>query len=380
MGLQEEIASQSVQIRTDSYSMSIGELLNLYRDEELDVHPEFQRVYRWTPLQKSRLIESLLLGIPIPPIFVAQRKSGKWDVVDGVQRLSTIFQFVGALKQRDGTDFEPLVLEGTKFLPSLAGKSWRGDDPFSKSQQLYIKRAKLDVKIVLKESDDKAKYELFMRLNTGGSVPSAQEIRNCLMVMAYPETYDWIKSLSDAPNFRHTLSLSDRNVDEQYHMELATRFLTFRRLPEDQLSGVGDIGDFLNDHLEPLHNMSVDQKAAEERAFSETFRLINNALEDDAFTRFDAEKKRFTGGFSISAFEVVAMGIGFGVRTDGKPNTLHGLKKKVEDMWSNDVFINNSGSGVRASVRIPKLVPLGRRIFANGENPQPGQPARRTRR
>jgi hypothetical protein len=71
MALQDEILSQSVQIKTDSYAMSIGELLNLYRDQELDVHPEFQRVFRWTDIQKSRLIESILLGIPIPPIFVA---------------------------------------------------------------------------------------------------------------------------------------------------------------------------------------------------------------------------------------------------------------------------------------------------------------------
>jgi hypothetical protein len=380
MGLQEEIASQSVQIKTDSYSMSIGELLNLYRDDELDVHPEFQRVYRWTPIQKSRLIESLLLGIPIPPIFVAQRRDGIWDVVDGVQRLSTIFQFMGALKERDGTSIEALVLEGTKFLPSLKGKSWRGDDPFTKSQQLYIKRAKIDVKIVLKESDDKAKYELFMRLNTGGSVPSPQEVRNCLMVMAYPETYEWIRALSDIPDFRQTLSLSDRNMKEQYHMELATRFLTFRKLPEDRLSTVGDIGDFLNDHLESLHAMSTEQKQAEERAFRETFRLIDAALEDDAFTRFDSAKGRFTGGFSISAFEVLALGVGFGVHTDGRNNVAPGIKEKVQRVWSDPVFEQYSGSGVRASVRIPKLVPLGRRIFADGTNPQSGRTTRRASR
>jgi uncharacterized protein with ParB-like and HNH nuclease domain len=102
MALQDEIAKQSSTIKTDSYSMSIGELLNLYRDEELDIHPEFQRIYRWTDTQKTRLIESLLLGIPIPPVFVAQRHDGVWDVVDGVQRLSTIFQFIGELKDDNG--------------------------------------------------------------------------------------------------------------------------------------------------------------------------------------------------------------------------------------------------------------------------------------
>lgn len=376
MSLQNEILAKSAQIKTDSYPMSIGELVNLYRDHELDVHPEFQRVYRWTESQKTRLIESILLGIPIPPIFVAQRRDGVWDVVDGVQRLSTIFQFMAELKDRAGETIEPLVLQGTKFLPSLQGKSWSGADPFTRDQQLYIKRAKIDVNIVLKESDDKAKYELFMRLNTGGSVLSPQEVRNCLMIMAYPETYDWIRALSETPDFVKTISLSDRAMQEQYHMELVTRFLTFRKLPEDKLSTVGDIGDFLNDHLESLHAMSKKQKQVEELAFRNTFQLIYKELEDDAFTRFDKSKDRFLGGFLISAFEVVALGLGYSIHADGRDNAVHGLRERVKGIWSNPEFSDYSGSGVRASIRIPKIVPLGRKTFVNGSNPQPKRPAK----
>ena len=68
------------EISSDNISMSIGEILNLYKDNELDIHPEFQRVFRWLPEQKSRLIESLLLGIPLPPIYVATDELGKWEV------------------------------------------------------------------------------------------------------------------------------------------------------------------------------------------------------------------------------------------------------------------------------------------------------------
>jgi hypothetical protein len=284
---------------------------------------------------------------------------------------------MGELKERDGTTIAPLVLEGTKFLPSLKGKSWKGDNPFTRNQQLYIKRAKIDVKIVLKESDEKAKYELFMRLNTGGSVPSPQEVRNCLMVMAYPATYEWIRALSDIPEFVRTISLSDRAMQEQYHMELATRFLTFRKLPETALATVGDIGDFLNDHLETFHTMTQAQKTVEELAFRETFRVIDTELEDRAFTRFDTSKNRFSGGFLISAFEVIALGIGFGIHTDGRTNAIHGLNEKVRGIWSNTGFTEYSGSGVRASVRIPKIVPLGRKLFANGSNSESKRPARR---
>ncbi|MFV4889500.1 DUF262 domain-containing protein [Acinetobacter baumannii] len=72
--LQEQIENARMQVHTDSYPMSIGELVNLYDDGELDIHPEFQRLYRWSDEQKSKLIESILLGIPLPSIFVAQRK------------------------------------------------------------------------------------------------------------------------------------------------------------------------------------------------------------------------------------------------------------------------------------------------------------------
>ena len=129
------------------YPVSIGEWISLYERNELDIHPEFQRFFRWSPKQKSRLIESILLGIPIPPIFVAQRPDGVWDVVDGLQRLSTILQFVGILKQEDGTLVGPLTLESTKYLPSLGGHRW--DDPESPeaslttAQRLIIKRRKL---------------------------------------------------------------------------------------------------------------------------------------------------------------------------------------------------------------------------------------------
>lgn len=364
MGLQEEILAKSKQIKTDSYPMSIGELANLYRDDELDVHPEFQRWFRWSPSQKTRLIESILLGIPMPPVFVAQRTDGVWDVVDGVQRLSTILQFMGIYKDDRGKLVKPLVLEKTKFLPSLDGKTWNGPNSFDREQQLYIKRAKIDVNIVLKESDDASKYELFMRLNTGGSALSPQEVRNCLMVMAYPDTYKWISSLASHGAFVSATALSERLILEQYPMELATRFLVFRKLPDKELSNVGDIGDFLNDKLIALNTLTAKQREVEERAFRSTFDLIHGHLRDDAFTRYDASSKRFLGSFSISGFEAIALGVGFNTTANGSLPPIKDFMKKVQSVWSNQVFVKNSGSGIRASTRIPKILPMGRKMFA----------------
>ena len=129
MGLDQEIRDRSAEVHSDGYSMSIGEIVNLYRDGELDIHPEFQRFYRWSAEQKSRLIESILLGIPLPSIFVSQREDGVWDVVDGLQRLSTILELIGELRNENGDRLPALTLTRTKYLPSLEGMEWKSENP-----------------------------------------------------------------------------------------------------------------------------------------------------------------------------------------------------------------------------------------------------------
>src|ERR1017187_9529736 len=100
--------------------MSIGAIINLYRAGELTINPQFQRLFRWEPEQKTRFIESILLGIPVPPIFVYTDQRGTWELIDGLQRLSTIFQFVGELRPPPGQEKGgPLMLSGTNFLPDL---------------------------------------------------------------------------------------------------------------------------------------------------------------------------------------------------------------------------------------------------------------------
>ena len=103
--LRKELKEARKFIKTDSYSMSIGEIINLYRDKELILNPAFQRLFRWNDEQKTKFIESILIGIPIPQIFVAQQAGGIWSIVDGVQRISTLLQLTGNLDYK-----EPLIL------------------------------------------------------------------------------------------------------------------------------------------------------------------------------------------------------------------------------------------------------------------------------
>src|SRR5271167_2728238 len=129
--LLDEINKAQRLVRTDAYQMSIGEIVSMYDSDEIIVDPEFQRLCRWNISQKSRLIESLLLGIPLPSIFVFEKEDGKWELIDGLQRMSTILEFMGQLKSPDGGKVPPSILEGTKYLPSLHSVVWEVSDQIS---------------------------------------------------------------------------------------------------------------------------------------------------------------------------------------------------------------------------------------------------------
>ena len=108
--LGKQISDERQHIAADRMDISIGELVNMYEQQELIIHPEYQRLFRWTDTQKTALIESILLGIPIPPIFVAEDENGVWEVVDGLQRLSTIVSFFGKLRA-DNLKNEPNLFD-----------------------------------------------------------------------------------------------------------------------------------------------------------------------------------------------------------------------------------------------------------------------------
>lgn len=365
MKLLNEIDIRRREIRTDGYAMSIGEWVSLYEKKELDIHPEFQRFFRWSDTQKTNLIESILLGIPLPPIFVSQQQNGIWDVVDGLQRLSTIFQLIGILKDEKNKPVPPLVLRGTKYLPSLEDMEWectKLDHSLPQELQLAIKRSKLSVSIILKESDQNAKFDLFQRLNTGGSELSPQEVRNCLLLMINKKMFDWFRTLSQYQSFKDVIALSDRPIEQSYDLELALRFMVLHEIDGDGLQKIGDVGEFLTEKMTAMAQAKRFPYKENEDIFKRTFDLLASTVNQDAFKRYNKTKKRHEGGFLLSQYEVVAMGIAYCIKNK-KAITAENVKKKIKLIWSDKRYTDFSSSGINASRRLPKLIPLGRSIF-----------------
>jgi Protein of unknown function DUF262 len=371
MSLQTEIDQRSREIHTDGYPMSVGEVISMYNSDELNIHPEFQRFFRWTDQQKSRLIESILLGIPIPSIFVAQTDEGIWDVIDGLQRLSTILEFIGDLKDENGGSVPASVLLATEYLPSLQGKYWDNpedvENSFTNAQRLDVKRSKLDMKIVKKQSDQNAKYDLFQRLNTGGSRLSDQEVRNCLLIMLNRDFYYWLRQVQHTPSFQDVVALSDRQQDEQYDAELVLRFFACKNATEDQLRAMVDMDEFLTSQMRDFATGGEFDPAAEQRIFIDTFTILAESIGPGVFTRFDIARQRVLGGFSVAAFEAIAVGVGSNIAAwleaeagDFRRNL---LLERIDRLRADRTFRERTGSGIGASTRVPVIVPLAKRLF-----------------
>lgn len=364
MTIIDEVETARQDIRTDDYPMSIGEWISIYESGELDIHPEFQRFYRWSEQQKSDLIESILLGIPLPPIFVSQRKDGVWDVIDGLQRLSTLFQFVGILTDDQNNAVAPLKLRETLYLPSLKDKLWNSDDPDAEipdELKRTIKRAKIHVSIVLKESDENTKYDLFQRLNTGGSQLSPQEVRNCILVMVNKDFYLWLNELTRSDQFQETLSLSDKPLAEAYDTEQALRFLILEKATEDELASVGDVGVYLNTKMVEIAKDKTFDRNGWTKLFNETFDCLQNHMSDKAFKRFSVVKNRHEGGFLVSQFEAVACGVAWNLE---KGTLRTDIADAIAGIWSEPDFTDWTGAGVTAARRLRRIIPFARQHFS----------------
>jgi hypothetical protein len=380
MPLKEQISDRAREIRTDGYSMSIGEVITLCNDGDIDIHPEFQRIFRWKPTQKSRLIESILLGIPIPPIFVSQREDGVWDVIDGVQRLSTVLEFTGNYEDEDGLRKPGFVLEAGEYLEEMEGYSWdqiasaasndeHGDEPnesgetadnrsFDDVLRRDFKRAKLEFRIITKGSDASAKYDLFQRLNSG-SVLSPQEARNCLMVMINRDMFVLVQSLASQAPFTASAQLSERQEEQAYRDELVLRYFSQRDFRGADTELREEYGEYLTNWMRKKAD-SGGLSTLDVEEFNESFRLLVAAVGDDAFRRWDGD--RHTGPFSISGYEFITSGLAHNLEY-WKLQTPELLAARIRQVWSDNFFKNWSGTGMSPRRRVPRLVNRARVFF-----------------
>jgi hypothetical protein len=270
-----------------------------------------QRLFRWSAAKQSQFIESLILEMPIPPVFVIEIEEGEWELIDGLQRISSYLHFRGKLA---GPELEPpigkgdvLRLEECDIVPELNDLTY---DDLPTALQIRLKRSFLRVEVVRRETDARFRYYMFKRLNTGGEALSEQEVRNCTIRLLGDKFNDFIQGKSQDPNFLECIdSLNEENRRRMGHVELVLRFFAFHV----NFDGFRhDVGPFMTEFMERVTDTESDghiafDYTAQERVFDRTFSVLQQTLADNTCKRWLGSK--FGGGFSNHHFEAFALGV-----------------------------------------------------------------------
>ncbi|GHN03005.1 hypothetical protein WSM22_44940 [Cytophagales bacterium WSM2-2] len=305
------VEEKSKNVHTSSLDLSFNEILDMKNMDELNISPDFQRLFRWSEGSRSRFIESLLLEMPVPPIYVVEEDEGKYLLIDGLQRISSYLHFRGKL---DAPHLETPVKTGDKLtltdcdiVKELNGKTF---DDLGTALQIRLKRAFVRVEVVRKGSDSHFKYHMFKRLNTGGEILSQQQVRNCTIRLLNPAFIDFINELSKNPDFETcTLHLTDEQHLAAFDKELILRFFA---LKNNRPAFKHDIADFLTEFMEAVSdpNINVEFNYEEEKKiFEKTFKVLTHSLKEKAFGPANKLRNKITAAFGVLQFESITLGI-----------------------------------------------------------------------
>jgi hypothetical protein len=352
--LQTQIEEQRNLLSTDRLDLSFGEIMRMYQDGDIIIRPAFQRYFRWDEEQRTRFIESILLGIPIPPIFVAADGKGVWELVDGLQRVSTMLSFFGVLKSEDeGLKGKNnwFLIQGDK-VPALEGFTYETMPELFKRS---LKRATCRVEILNWNSSYDMRFELFRRLNTGGSLLTEQEIRNCIYRDISTKFNDFLKRISENKDFLELISLEDEKIEQLYHEELALRFVSLYENRANVKTGLAHhMTDFMKKSLE---NGNFDYTKYE-TIFSNVFSLLK-PLGKEIFRR--------RGRLITTIYDIVTIGVAENY-DDYKYHPPQIITEKIEQNKDsiNVIIKSSSGNGQRS--RIVERLDEAQRIFGNKDN------------
>ncbi len=309
--LEEEITKARNSLKTEKMDMSFGELISMYENNELIISPEFQRLFRWDREKKTKFIESLLLGIPIPAIFVAEvPETGQWEVVDGLQRLSTVFSFFGILqenkeKQEQQESKNNWCLEKGKFIKSFDGKNHKN---LPTKYNINIRRSSCRVEVIKWDSDVDIRYEIFHRLNSLGAPLSDQELRNCIFRPKSNKFNDLLKKLSDRQEFKDLVSPTQKQIDQLYLEELVLRYFSLLDAIDDAENKINEtISSYMTNYMEHIGNDSNFNFQEKEQQFTSLINLLSQ-LDKQVFR---GGKEDARGPFSTTLYDVIMVGISF---------------------------------------------------------------------
>jgi hypothetical protein len=361
-----QVEKERHHVVVDVYSATLNELMEQYTRGDLKIDPAYQRAFRWSIPQQTRYIESLLLNIPTPPFFFAETKDGKFEIIDGLQRFSTIIKFFAA--EIRGTDLEasdspenqnnieiPSLLTESPILKDLKGES-RASLPDTLVRTLRYARAQ--VMLLKKESSPLARFHVFTRLNRAGSSLSNQEIRNCSARLTNPEWADKLLELAELPVIIEAMRLSEKDLKSMGVAENLLRLLAFSNFkPNTQR-----VEEFLDDAMYKASTGILKFGKTHEKKLINTFEVLASEFSGGEAFRFYKDGE-FKGAFSTNLYDIIACGVYKNIDTVSK-RPRGWLKRKIIELNNNADAISLTGAGSNAKSKMLGRVNLGESWFA----------------
>ena len=318
---------ESNEIRTETVGFSFGEILSLHLANEIIISPEYQRLFRWTVEQRSRLIESILLKLPIPPIFLIENGNGVLELIDGLQRTSSVLQFL----DHKAIEQDELVLQGCDILKDINGMKYMD---FNAPIRFRLKRAPIRAIIVKSRGNEHVKYEMFKRLNTGSYLLSAQEIRNCSsrMLSGGAKFYQRLQEMAADNNFGTAIGrLPQQDMDRRANEELVLRFFAVRHY-RDEFSG--NVREWLDNFMENVLLRRIEDTLNPDD-FKSFFAFVVRKFGDAAFSCF--RDGHAFGRLVPAYFEAVVGALGDRFKTLENTSDTE-LKEKLSNAFESDSF------------------------------------------
>jgi hypothetical protein len=335
------------EIKVGRKIVPISSIIQRIDHDEIDLSPDFQRRARiWDPVRKSRLIESILLRIPLPVFYVASDLEENWKVVDGLQRLTTIYDFI---KPDTKNSF---ALKGLEYLTAYEGARFSG---LPRSITRRINETELNVNVIESGTPENVMFNIFRRLNTGGLSLNSQEIRNAL----HPGPVRlFLLYLVEEPDFVEATGGSVRD-DRMGARELALRYCAFR-LSGFESYHTADMDTFLNDAMKQLNAMANSARAEVRKEFVEAMYRAHTLFGADAFRkRFRGQERR--SPVNRALFEAISVNLSELAPAQFTHLCMHTseVESGLLDLMADELFLRSislsTGSRQAVSVRFSSI-------------------------
>ena len=324
-------------IKVDPTPMTIFQVMRKVKMKEINLQPKFQRKVVWDNVRQSRLIESILIRIPLPSFYLDAKDDNEWLVVDGLQRLWTLDSFFNKKELR---------LQNLEFLgPQLNGKNF---DELPRNFQREIEDTHLNLYVIKPDTPAEVKFTIFYRINTGGMVLSAQEIRHCLYQGAATKL---LMKLADSKEFLSatTGSINTKRMDDR---ECVLRYCAFHHKPYEEYTE-SDFNKFLSNAMVLINKMKPNETKALKNSFFRAMRISEGVFGEHAFRKMYG-RRYARNPINKSLFEVWSVcleGFDENELVKNKDNIIDGF---IDKMNKDDVYFQSITQGTGGVTRVHK--------------------------